>query len=60
MKLQKARVNRNYFVNKRDKADENTIHLEGALWLDETRFSRVKKAFRLSDWLNKVVNWIFA
>ena len=31
MKLQKAGVNRNYFVNKRDKAAENTIHLEGAL-----------------------------
>ena len=31
MKLQKARVNQNYFVNKRDKAAENTIRLEGAL-----------------------------
>ena len=31
MKLQRARVNRNDFVNKRDKAAENTIRLKGAL-----------------------------
>ena len=31
MKLTKARVNQNYYVNKGDKAGENTIHLEGTL-----------------------------
>ena len=45
MKQQKARINRNSFVNKRDKTAENTIRLEGALLLDETLFSRVKKCF---------------
>ena len=34
----------------REKARENTIHLNRGLWLDETIFARVRNSFRLSDW----------
>ena len=60
LKLQISRVNRNYFANKRNKAAEDTIRLEGALLLDcKKSVSPLWLVFVLQWQITQVLNLVW-